>query len=305
MYGRPISSSSPSSRNVFSAADAYATPGTSSSSPYQDTHSHDLEQQPSRHAAQQSRQSNRHDEEDDAESSEDEGWNVYDDFNNATALNTFDTPDGKASSMMGSDVGYFAKGGAGGYGNSPMDTPPVSRQVPAGTQRNSTLLTAESFGFDVQHADPRHPSVLAAEAMHDGSGHIAHSHSVSGGGGISDGTPTGKGESGIELITVPALGQEFTKDEMKRMSRPYRRKAKAARRKEKVSRWGKGEYKICGWLSPRWAVVISFFALVFLGVALYFVIPRVPGLAFSSTQPLEAVPNSASMVTHYSPTNFR
>lgn len=298
MYGgRPTSSSS---RGIFSAADAYATDAPARSS--------DIEggagpgRSSSRHAGTSPRPNvnGGQDTSEEEDESEDEGWNVYDDFNNASAMNTFDTPEDKTS--MGSDAGYFAKNAyGGGYGQSPMDTPPpVTRQVPPGTQRNSTLLRPESFGFDVQHADRRHPSVLAAQAMHEGAGHVAESHAVP-----TTGDNKGAGESGIELITVPALGQEYSKDEMKRMSRQHRRKTKANRRKEKVSRWGKGEHKICGWLSPRWAVVIGFFFLVFLGVGLYFVIPRVPGLAFSTTAPLVAVPNSASMVTHYSPTNFR
>lgn len=41
-----------------------------------------------------------------------------------------------------------------------------------------------------------------------------------------------------------------------------------------------------------------------LGVTLFFVVPRVPTIAFLSTDPLQAVPDSSSMSTHYFPTNF-
>lgn len=151
----------------------------------------------------------------------------------------------------------------------------------------------------MRNADPRNPNVLAYQAQQDGGLYAAESHALAGH------DPDNKNASGIELVTVPALGTEYSQDEMKGMSRHYKRKTKATRRKDAVSRWGKGEYKICGWLSPRWAVLMAFIGCVILGVLLFFVVPRVPTIAYQSSNALEAVPNSASMVTHQSPTNFR
>lgn len=249
---------------------------------------------------------------------EDEDWNVFDDFNNnyptanapiqapgsyATGSKDFDNGMRPASTYAGSDAGYFRRSldpFASTLGLTTASEHGLPEQcLAAGTQRNSTLLNAESFGFDVRNADPRSANVLAYGTERDGGLYPAESHVAA----AND--PDGNDGTNIELVTVPALGQEFSKEEMKGMSRQYKRKAKASRRKQAVSRWGKGEQKIGGWLSPRWAVVLCFFACVFLGVLLVFVVPRVPSLAFFSTNPLEAVPNSASMMTHYAPTNFR
>lgn len=203
---------------------------------------------------------------------EDEDWNVYDDFNNNTPAFRTDTPAG-GSNYAGSDAGYFQKSGGDGAstpGLTPFGDYP-SRQVPAGQQRNSTLIPADSFGFDARNADPRHLSYHAHNQEEEGIGglHPAEPHMVAG-------HDPDKNESGIELVTVPALGQEFTKEEMKRMSRPYKKKEKVRRRKEAAKRWGKGEYKIGGWLNPRVAVFLAFIFAVLLGITLYFVIPRVP-----------------------------
>lgn len=65
-------------------------------------------------------------------------------------------------------------------------------------------------------------------------------------------------QAGIELATVPGLGDEYTDAEKVQMTRKYRGQAKRSRKKEAVKRWGKGEYKICGWLSPRVAVFAAF-----------------------------------------------
>lgn len=196
-------------------------------------------------------------------------WNVYDDFNNNNSTTNAHMPAAldagplrthatTPSLYAGSDAGYYnASKSIDG-----LSTPGID---PRGPKRGSTLLTADAFGFDVQNADPRNPDVIAAMHQQDGSGaplHDADSHMVLG--HDPDGTGAGgaggvhKTESGIELITVPALGAEYTKEEMSQMRRPYKRKVKAARRKEKASRWSKGDYKICGWLNPRVAVLLAF-----------------------------------------------
>ncbi|CAO1631329.1 unnamed protein product [Parajaminaea phylloscopi] len=258
---------------------------------------------------------------DDDDDDEDEDWNVYDDFNNnnnngnnissgnrqardsytPSTLNG-DAAAGAASNYAGSDAGYFRRS-LDPFASTPGFTPASEYGLPKqpvapGTQRHSTLLNAESFGFDVRNADPRNPNVLAYGVERDGGLHPADSHLA------ATHDPDGKNDTGIELVTVPALGQEFSKEEMRDMSRRQKRKNKTSRRKRTASRWGKGEHKICGWLSPRLAVFFGFIFCVLLGVTLFFVIPRVPDLAFLSTNPLEAVPNSASMVTNYAPTNF-
>ncbi|CAO1617904.1 unnamed protein product [Sympodiomycopsis kandeliae] len=253
------------------------------------------------------------DDEQEEEESSDEDWNVYDDFNNNNSNNN-NANNGQmvntaTPSVYGaSDAGYYGKYSTDGLstpGLTPFAEHPQTNVTRAGGagNRGSTLLTADAFGFDVQNVDPRHPDVIAQAQrnadlsaagipLHDADSHILPGHDPD------------KNQSGIELITVPALGQEFSKEEMSQMRRPYKRKVKNARRRDKAKRWGKGDYKICGWLNPRFAVLIAFIFIVILAILLYFVIPRVPTLAFLNTDPLEAFPNSASMSTHLSPANF-
>lgn len=182
-------------------------------------------------------------------------WNVYDDFNNnsaaaATAASAAPTP----SLHAGGDAGYYSHEKQSMDAMSTPGLTPFSDYPSAARgQRNSTLLTADAFGFDVQNADPRHHDASAAAGGPPL--HSADSHHV-------PGHDPDKNESGIELITVPALGQEFTKEEMSQMRRPYKRKVKAARRKDRAARWGKGDYKIWGWLNPRIAVLLAFFSCI-------------------------------------------
>lgn len=68
--------------------------------------------------------------------------------------------------------------------------------------------------------------------------------------------------SGIELITVPALGQEYSEEEMRKMTRPYKRKSKAGNRRKKVrqgaGKFAEGQWRLFGWLTPRVAVFMAF-----------------------------------------------
>lgn len=188
-------------------------------------------------------------------------WNVYDDFNNNNSNTNPTAIDGRPSAPSiydSGDAGLYASGNK--YSVDALSTPglssfseyPIAKQPIA--QRNSTLLTPDAFGFDVQNADPRHVEILAQRQAANNDLHQADSHH------IPNHDPD-KTES-VELITVPALGQEFTKEEMSQMRRPYKRKVKAARRKELASRWSKGDYKICGWLNPRIAVLLGFIACI-------------------------------------------
>lgn len=71
-----------------------------------------------------------------------------------------------------------------------------------------------------------------------------------------------QGADGIELITVPALGAEFTDEEARQMRKPHKRRSKIQARKKKIGsatgKWTSGEHKLFGWLSPRVAVFMAF-----------------------------------------------
>lgn len=205
-------------------------------------------------------------EEVDADADEDEEWNVYDDFNMTRPA---------------------------AYRMSTASTRDWDREKASPSQeKRASLLPSDAFGFDVRNADPRRSIV-----HHDAG--ARRSAVVSGlGPAHADGT------TGIELVTVPALGTEYTKEELKGMTSASRRSRKRSSRSHSWRMWVSGQDHLCGWLSPRVAVFAAFFVLAGLAVLLYFVIPRVPTFAILAAAPVTAVPNGASMNIHRSPSNF-
>lgn len=127
--------------------------------------------------------------------------------------------------------------------------------------RGSRLIPASAFGFDASNMDPR-----TSKYMRDANGEIVGAAPIGdedgrlGVGG--SGTKGAASESGIELITVPALGNEYSEEEVKRMRRSDKRRSKARKRKEGAKKWARGEKKIGGWLGPRCAVFFVFVSLV-------------------------------------------
>ncbi|PWN53506.1 hypothetical protein IE53DRAFT_372982 [Violaceomyces palustris] len=209
---------------------------------------------------------------------EDEDWNVYDDFNNVRPLSS----SAGLSGLQSHDQGYW-------------DATP-NKEAPetpySDYPKRQSLLPQEAFGFDARNTNPRTSFPISMREIdtnaNRNSGHLA----------------ANEAGSGIELITVPALGAEYTKEEMRQMTRKQKKKNKRSAKKAQVAKWAKGEERACGWLTPRLAVFLAFIFFCLLGVCLFFVIPRVPTFALLTTDPLEAVPDGASMLIHHSPTNF-
>ncbi|KAF8868671.1 hypothetical protein BD779DRAFT_1614914 [Infundibulicybe gibba] len=126
-------------------------------------------------------------------------------------------------------------------------------------------------------------------------------------------TGFGSGDQGatgpVELVTVPALGPEWRRSEMRDMTKSGRREKKSDARKEKWTQWKRGERGMCGKYFTRRVLVFTLFALcAAVAIVLAFTIPRVPGFAFKSDSPLlnatgswkNAVPTTFSRF----PTNF-
>ncbi|EST09444.1 hypothetical protein PSEUBRA_000654 [Kalmanozyma brasiliensis GHG001] len=227
-----------------------------------------------------------HDEEDD----DDEDWNVYDDFNM-----TRPQPHRSSTSGFASQNDAYWDASKPSLVETPYSDIPGNRK---------SLLPSEAFGFDVRNADPRR-SIIQQQANAAGNRNSQFSSA-----GYNNNTISGTGPrnadatTGIELITVPALGNEYTKEELRDMTRSSKRRKKRGNRKRKCQLWVSGDDHLWGWLSPRLAVFIAFFVLLGLGVMLFFVIPRVPTFATLSTNPVVALPNGASMRVNHSPTNF-
>ena len=71
-----------------------------------------------------------------------------------------------------------------------------------------------------------------------------------------------------------------------------------------VDSWMRGYNPLCGWFGPHVAVFTVFFFLVFLGVLLYFVVPRVPDITLKTKDPLAAAGNTSAMEITAQPTGF-
>lgn len=137
----------------------------------------------------------------------------------------------------------------------------------------------------------------------------------------------------VELVTVPALGPEWDRTEMKKMTKSGRREYKNDERRAKWRAWNRGEIGLCGtkWFTRRF-LVFSIFALCAMSVSpvlslfrctyavaatsrvdsvaivLAITIPRVPGISFYGSSPLAAATGdfNASIPTEFSrsPANF-
>lgn len=226
-----------------------------------------------------------HDDQDDDEDDEDQDWNVYDDFNMTRPM-----PQRTSTGLASHNDAYWDASK-----QSLVDTP--YSDTPG---NRKSLLPSEAFGFDVRNADPRRSVIQQNNRNSTFSASPSNNRNTISGMGPQHADTT----TGIELITVPALGNEYTKEELREMTPAAKRRRKRAHRKRKCALWVHGEDHLWGWLSPRVAVFIAFIMVVGLAVMLYFVIPRVPTFAVLSTNPVVAIPNGASMQVNHSPTNF-
>lgn len=286
-----------------SAADAYSTPHTtghqhdyplrrsieSAALPVAGTGAYDARPIHSNGYTRAPGEEHHADEDDD---DDDQDWNVYDDFNMTRAL-----AHGSSTSALAlaSQKDAYWDASKPSLLETPYSDTPANRK---------SLLSSEAFGFDVRNADPRrsvvqHHPTHAAGANRNSQFSSAPPNAISG-----MGPQHADSTTGIELITVPALGTEYTKEELRDMTRVSKRRRKRSHRKKRCQLWVSGQDHLWGWLSPRVAVFIAFFVLLALGIMLFFVIPRVPTFAILSTNPVTAIPNGASMKVSQSPTNF-
>jgi len=92
----------------------------------------------------------------------------------------------------------------------------------------------------------------------------------------------------VELVTVPALGAEWGKDELKGMTKRARREERSEKFRVKWKAFNRGQYGLCGskWLTRRTVAFIIFGIVAAIAITLAFVIPRVPGFAINGSSPL-------------------
>jgi hypothetical protein len=120
----------------------------------------------------------------------------------------------------------------------------------------------------------------------------------------------GDAAGGVEMVTVPAMGAEWSKEEMRAMTKRGRKDVKAERRRDKARRFWRDEEGLCGVKGlTRKALAIGFFVLaVIAAITLAFTIPRVPSFSFNDNTPLAVATGSfnESIPTRFSvsPANF-
>ncbi|GJJ15521.1 hypothetical protein Clacol_009799 [Clathrus columnatus] len=106
----------------------------------------------------------------------------------------------------------------------------------------------------------------------------------------------------VELVTVPALGAEWGKDELHAMTKTGKREVK---REKWATRWRSLRREENGFLgthlSRRNFVFVLFGICCVIGVILAFTIPRVPGILINASAPLSG---GSNIVFSRAPTNF-
>ncbi|KZT64180.1 hypothetical protein DAEQUDRAFT_679074 [Daedalea quercina L-15889] len=113
----------------------------------------------------------------------------------------------------------------------------------------------------------------------------------------------------VELVTVPALGPEWKKSELRGMSSSAKRADKMESFRECFSAWNRNERGCCGpYVTRRTTSYIVFALAVIVGIILAFTVPRTPDFLFPSTNPLKnatgSFEDSVPIIFSRSPANF-
>ncbi|KAH9922922.1 uncharacterized protein B0H18DRAFT_1120642 [Fomitopsis serialis] len=113
----------------------------------------------------------------------------------------------------------------------------------------------------------------------------------------------------VELVTVPALGPEWKKSEMRDMRSSAKREKRVESFRECFGAWNRGERGCCGpYFTKRTTTYVVFALCIAVGIILAFTIPRVPDMDFPSANPLSNATGSFSdsvpTIFSRSPANF-
>ncbi|KAF9516349.1 hypothetical protein BS47DRAFT_1381074 [Hydnum rufescens UP504] len=125
----------------------------------------------------------------------------------------------------------------------------------------------------------------------------------------SDESKSGVGDSSepVELVTVPAFGPEWTKGELRAMTKKGRAEEKALHRDAKWKEWKNDNRGLFGkkWLTRKAIVWTLFVLIILMAVGLAICLPRVPSFAFNPTAPISTPTNTSNPVVTRGPTaNF-
>lgn len=113
----------------------------------------------------------------------------------------------------------------------------------------------------------------------------------------------------VEMVTVPALGAEWGKEELHQATKAGKRERKVESRKHFWKEWNRGHRGLCGHYFTRRVLIFFLFGLIcVIALILGFTIPRVPSFAFNADTPLVSATGSwaKAVPTIFAPayTNF-
>jgi len=116
-------------------------------------------------------------------------------------------------------------------------------------------------------------------------------------------------ENKVEMVTVPALGPEWGKDEMHQLTKAGKNERKNESRAQFWKSWNRGERGLCGPYFTRKVFIFFVFGLCCaIAIVLGFTIPRVPSFSLLVANPLVNAtrPFATAVPTIFSrsPTNF-
>ncbi|KAJ7599974.1 hypothetical protein C8J56DRAFT_846601 [Mycena floridula] len=200
---------------------------------------------------------------------------------------SFFNPDRASRNLDGGD-----KFGSAGYNRNSFFQPGREEPLKGGRDEEEPVTPGWDIYADFNNAGPRYASAF-------GQGNDGYQP--------LEGMPkaeTAAASGPVELVTVPALGPEWQRSEMRDMTKAGRREKKADSRRERWKAWNRDKSGMCGgYLKRKTVVFIVAAVVVILVILLIFTLPRVPSFSFDSAHPLAAATGAfnASVPIAFSP----
>ncbi|KAH8114796.1 hypothetical protein DFH11DRAFT_1855446 [Phellopilus nigrolimitatus] len=109
----------------------------------------------------------------------------------------------------------------------------------------------------------------------------------------------------VELVTVPALGAEWKKEELQAMTKKGRSQQKDAEHMANFRAWTRDQRGCCGkWGTRKHIAIGLFIACVIIAIVVAFCLPRVPSFNFNGTSPLLNGTAPPETIFSRTPANF-
>ncbi|KAG9017935.1 hypothetical protein FRB90_000117 [Tulasnella sp. 427] len=141
---------------------------------------------------------------------------------------------------------------------------------------------------DFNNSGPRYSTAFGVPGLKNDTGYRPLSRPETLGSKSKKGGTSTAYEPEVELVTVPAMGAEWSAQELKDMKKSGRAEIKAEKRRRNWNAFKRDQKGLCGiaWLTRKVLVWGAFIFIICLGLTLVFVIPRVPNFGFAYGTPL-------------------